>query len=197
MNGYELAMAVVVGLGLAAACGFRVFVPLLVLSIGVRAEMLNVASNMEWVGSTPALAALAVATALEIGGYYVPWLDNLLDTLASPVAVVAGVLSAGSVLVGMDPLLQWAVAAIVGGGAAGGVQALTVTARAVSTATTGGLGNVGVSTVEAGAATGLSVLAILAPLIAVGLLVAAVLLLGLFVRRHRRRSNLDRSAGVR
>ncbi|MFA9480170.1 DUF4126 domain-containing protein [Phycisphaerales bacterium AB-hyl4] len=170
-NSHEMLMGLAIGIGLAAACGFRVFVPLLIMSIGVRADYLNVASNMEWVGSTPALLAFATATALEIAAYYVPWVDNALDSITTPTAIVAGTFASASMITGMDPMLQWSVAAIAGGGAAGAVQIATVATRATSTATTAGFGNPVVSTAEAGAATGVALLAIVVPVLVVVFLV--------------------------
>ena len=185
MNGWDLLIALGVGVGLAAATGFRVFVPLLVMAIAVRTGQVNIASNLEWLTGDAALIALSIATALEIGGYYVPWIDNLLDTVATPAAAVAGTLVASSMLVDMDPMLQWALGAIAGGGTALGVQGLTVGVRALSTASTGGVGNPVVATAETGTATGLAVLALTLPLVAVTLVIVGVIVLARFVYRHR------------
>ncbi|HVH19978.1 MAG TPA: DUF4126 domain-containing protein, partial [Myxococcota bacterium] len=86
----ELLLSLGIGLGLAAACGFRIFLPLLALGVAARAELVPLASGFQWLATTPALGAFAVATALEIGAYYVPWLDHLLDVAAGPAAVAAG-----------------------------------------------------------------------------------------------------------
>jgi hypothetical protein len=141
-------LSIGVGIGLAAACGFRVFVPLLVVSAAAHAGKLTLASSFQWMGTDAALIAFACATALEIAAYYVPWLDNLLDTVATPAAIVAGTVVSASVFVNMDPFLRWTLAAIAGTAAAGLVQGGTVITRAASTATTGGLGNPLVSTGE-------------------------------------------------
>ena len=141
-------LSIGVGIGLAAACGFRVFVPLLVVSAAAHAGKLTLASSFQWMGTDAALIAFACATALEIAAYYVPWLDNLLDTVATPAAIVAGTVVSASVFVNMDPFLRWTLAAIAGTTAAGLVQGGTVITRAASTATTGGLGNPLVSTAE-------------------------------------------------
>ena len=84
-------IAVMIGIGLAASCGFRVFVPMLVAGVTIRTGILDAADGFAWLGSTSALLALAIATVLEIGAYYVPWLDNLLDSIATPLAITAGV----------------------------------------------------------------------------------------------------------
>ena len=131
-------LSVILGIGLSAACGFRVFVPLLVLSIAARAGFLTLGSGFQWIGTWPALLAFTVATVLEIGAYYIPWLDHVLDLVTTPAAVVAGTLVMASTITGMDPLLRWSLAIIAGGGAAGAVQAMTGITRLASTATTGG-----------------------------------------------------------
>src|SRR5947199_7997150 len=137
----ETLLSICVGIGLSAACGFRVFVPLLVMSIAALSGHLTLAHGFEWIGSYPALVAFAVATCLEIAGYYIPWVDHLLDTIASPAAVVAGTIITASMVTNTSPFLKWTLAIIAGGGVAGLVQGTTVLARGVSTTTTGGLGN--------------------------------------------------------
>ncbi len=177
----ETLLSVLVGLGLSAACGFRVFVPLLVASLAARSGHLQIWSGLDWIGSTPALIAFAVATTLEIAGYYIPWVDHLLDAIATPAAVVAGViLTAGALNQGMDPFLRWTLAFVAGGGTAAIFQGVTASVRGVSTVTTGGLGNPLVATVEAGGSALLSVVAIVLPVIAVG----AILALLIFVSRR-------------
>lgn len=116
-------------------------------------------------GSDLAMVVFGLATALEIGAYYLPWLDNMLDTVATPAAVIAGSVAAASCVSGQNEVLGWVASAITGGGIAGGVQMLTVATRVTSLATTGGAANPVVSTVEATASTVMSVLAIVLPLI--------------------------------
>src|SRR5260370_32245357 len=86
----ETLLAASLGIGLSAACGFRVFVPLLVMSIASFSGHLTLAPGFQWIGSYPALITFSVATVVEIGGYYIPWVDHLLDTLATPAASVPG-----------------------------------------------------------------------------------------------------------
>ena len=109
-------LSVALGIGLAAACGFRVFVPLLFVSIAAKAGKLTLVSSFQWMGTDAAMIAFSVATAIEIAAYYIPWLDNLLDTIATPAAVVAGAIISASVFTGMDPFLRWTLAVIAGGG---------------------------------------------------------------------------------
>jgi len=175
-------LSVAIGLGLAAACGFRVFAPLLVAGIAAHWGRLPLAGGFEWLGSTPALFALGTATILEIGAYYFPWLDHALDLIATPAAVLAGCIAAASVVTDLPPMIKWAAALIGGGGAAGLVQAASVLLRIKSTALTGGLGNPFVATMEAVGSVLTSMLAILLPIVTV---LALLLVLGWVVRRRR------------
>lgn len=170
----ELLLSLGVGLGLAAACGFRIFLPLLALGAAARAEIVPLASGFQWLATTPALGAFAVATALEIGAYYVPWLDHALDVAAGPAAIAAGAVASASVLTDLPPILQWSVALVGGGTAAGIVQGATSLLRLGSTATTGGLGNPAVATAEWVAAGLVAILAIALPMLALLLLGAIV-----------------------
>lgn len=183
----ETLLALCIGLGLSAACGFRVFVPMLGLSLAAHSGHLTLASDFQWLGSTTALIALSLATALEIGAYYVPWLDNFLDTVASPAAVVAGVMVTASVMTDMSPFLRWGLAIIAGGGIAAAVQATTVVARGASTLTTGGLGNPLLASVELGGSLLSTGLAVMAPVLAVVVALTIVGLVGLTVVRRRQR----------
>lgn len=172
-------VSLAVGLGLAAACGFRVFVPLLVASVAARLGYQPLAGGFEWLASLPALIALASATVLEVGAYYIPWLDHALDAIATPAAVVAGVLASAAVVTDLPPLLKWTVAIVGGGGAAGLIQGTSVLFRLKSTALTGGFANPVVATAELLGAAATALLAILLPLVC---LVAVVALLALGFR---------------
>jgi hypothetical protein len=167
----ELALSILIGISLAAACGFRVFVPFVVASIAALSGHLTLSPEFEWIGTHYALVAFAAATVLEVAAYYVPWLDNLLDTIATPAAVVAGALIAASVIGDMSPFLRWTLAAVAGGGAAGAVQAATVAVRGASSVTTAGVGNPVVSTGELGGSAVVATLAVVLPVIAVVLVV--------------------------
>lgn len=161
----ETLLSVGVGIGLAAAAGFRVFVPLLVLSLAARAGWVPLSAGFEWLGSTAATVAFASATVLEVGAYYVPWLDNLLDTINAPTAVVAGMIATASVVTDLPPLLKWSIAIVGGGGAAGLVAGSTSLLRLKSTAFTGGLGNPVIATTELVGSVVTSVLAVLVPIL--------------------------------
>jgi hypothetical protein len=182
----ETVLSICVGVGLSAACGFRVFVPLLAMSIASLSGHLTLAHGFEWIGTYPALIAFSVATCLEIAGYYIPWVDHLLDSIATPAAIVAGTLVSASMVTDLSPFLKWTLAVIAGGGAAGLVQGTTVVARGASTLTTSGLANPLVATLELAGAIVTSVLAILVPMLALVLLAALLLVLG---RRWFRKSH--------
>jgi hypothetical protein len=175
----EALLGVAVGLGLAAAAGFRVFVPLLAAAIAAKTGVLTMSPDFAWLASTPALAALGTATILEVGAYGIPWLDQLLDLVATPAAVAAGMLAAASVVVDLPPVLKWG-AVLLAGGAAGVTQGATVFTRFKSTTLTGGLGNPVVAGAELIGAVITSALAIFLPLVT---LVAVLLLLLFFTRR--------------
>jgi Domain of unknown function (DUF4126) len=170
--------SIIVGIGLSAACGFRVFVPLLVMSIASLSGHLTLAQGFDWIGSYPALTAFAVATGLEIGGYYIPWLDNLLDSLTTPAAIVAGTIVTASMVSGMSPFLKWSLAVIAGGGVAGMIQGSTVLVRGVSTAGTGGLANPLFATIELGGALFTSIFALIAPVVVLVLIAVFLTLCG-------------------
>ncbi len=173
-------------LGLAAACGFRIFVPMLVMSAASLAGYLDLSSGFSWIGTYPALIVFVVAALLEIGAYFIPWVDNLLDAVGAPAAVVAGTVVAASAIVGMDPMLQWTLAAIAGGGAAGLVHGAMALVRGGSSAATGGIANPLVSVAEAGGSLALALVAIVVPF--AGLLALLLVVYGGTRLAHRWRS---------
>ena len=189
-------MPILIGIALSATCGFRVFVPLLAVNIGTRTvnaegtPRLVLADGFVWLGSDFAFLIFLVAAIFEIGGYYIPWVDNLLDSVASPIAIVAGTLISASFITGMEPWLQWLFALIAGGCSAGAVQATTVLTRASSSVTTGGLGNPIFASVETSGAFLGSALSVLAAPFAVAMFVL-MLGVGLWIWYRRRKHRLD------
>lgn len=175
----EALVGVAVGLGLAAAAGFRVFVPLLAVAVAARAGVIELSPGFVWLAETPSLAALGTATVLEVAAYAVPWLDQLLDLVATPAAMLAGMLATASVVVDLPPLIKWS-AVLLAAGAAGITQGATVFTRFKSTTLTAGAGNPAVATFELISAVVTSVFALFLPLLT---LVAVLLLLLFFVRR--------------
>lgn len=170
-------LAVALGLGLATAAGLRVFLPVFGAGLAARLGFIDLAPSFSWLGGSTALVVLGTATVVEILAYYVPWLDHLLDAIATPAAVGAGILASAAVLVDLPPALQWGIAVIGGGSAAGLMQALTVGLRLKSTLTTGGLGNPVVSTGETVGSASLVLLAVFVPLLCLLLLVLLGVLL--------------------
>lgn len=180
--------AFLIGIGLAASCGFRVFVPMLVMSLAVKGGLLTLSDGWHWLGTWPALVAFSVASVVEIVAFYIPYVANLLDALATPAAIVAGTIATAACLAEMNPLLQWSTALIAGGGVAAAVQATTAGTRLTSTIATGGVADFLVATGEVLISGVLSLLAIVAPLVA-GALVCAILysLARTFLRRKKER----------
>jgi len=161
----ETVLGLVIGIGLSAACGFRVFVPLLGMSIAALSGYITLSPGFGWLGTQEALIAFGTATVIEIAAYYIPWVDNTLDALMTPLAVVAGTILTASLLGDVSPFLKWALAIIAGGGVSAIVQGGTVALRAGSSGTTGGLANLVVSTIELVGSIVVTVFAILLPLL--------------------------------
>ena len=193
-------LGIPIGIGLAAACGFRVFVPLLIASAAAWSGNLPLSSGFAWLGTMPAMVALGVATVLEIGAYYVPWLDHLLDIVATPAAVAAGMVASASVLTDLPPLVKWGTALILGGGTAGIVQGATVLTRLKSTAVTAGLANPLVATVELLGSIATSLLAIVIPgivlLAVIGFCIVAFRAAGHFAFGRRQAEAVRARTGV-
>ena len=170
----DFAIAMCLGVALSAACGFRIFIPPLVMSIAALTGNLDLSPSFAWIGTYPASIAFAIATLVEVAAYYLPVVDNFLDTLEIPMAVAVGTIIMAANLGEVDPLLRWSLAAIAGGGSAGAIESFTSLTRLASTTTTGGMGNSIVATLEALSAITLSILALLLPVLA-GLVVLLVL----------------------
>jgi hypothetical protein len=179
MSNFDLALSFVLGVGLAAATGFRVFLPLLIVSGAAYTGHLPLGDSSAWLGTPAALTMLGAAALAEIAAYYIPGVDNLLDALATPAAFVAGTVVSAAVMTDLPPMLKWTAAVIAGGGVAGLTQGITAMLRANSTVFTGGLGNLVIATAELGGALLVSLLALAAPLVA---LVVVILFLWLAIR---------------
>jgi hypothetical protein len=182
-EGLGLVVALAAGIGLAAASGFRVFVPLLGVALAMRFGQLQPGADWAWLAEPISLVVLLAAVVAEVGAYFVPWLDNALDSLATPAAVVAGTLLTALMLGDAPPVMQWVLAVVAGGGTAGVVQTGTVLARATSLGTTGGAANPLVSLGEVVLSAVFTVLSVLVPILAVAL----VLGVGVWWLRRRRR----------
>lgn len=184
----EIAVSIALGIGLAAAVGFRVFVPLLVASVGAYTGHLHLSESFAWLGTLPAVITLGVAAAAEVAGYYIPGVDHLLDVIMTPTAFIAGALVSAAVIVDLPPIVKWATAIIAGGGAAALTQSITTLLRVKSTATTAGLGNPVVASAELGSSLVISLLALVVPLVALAIVIVLVLLVLRRVRRALSRS---------
>jgi len=180
----EELLGIFIGIGLSATCGFRIFVPLLGMSIAHQAGALSFSPGFDWIGSWPATIAFGIAMVIEIAAYYIPWLDNLLDTIATPAAVIAGTIATASMVGDVAPFLRWSLAIIAGGGIAGAIQASSVMIRGVSTVKTAGLANPAVSTGELIASVMGTVISIIVPYLAV---VLVAILLALIARRFSKK----------
>jgi len=183
MSDLDLALSIALGVGLAAASGFRAFVPMLVVSVAAYTGHLPLGENFAWLATPGALIMLVVAALIEILAYYIPGVDNLLDALATPAAVVAGTLVSAAVITDLPPMLKWTTAIIAGGGVAGLTQGVTALLRAKSTVLTAGVANPVIATAELGGSLLVSLLALAAPLVA---LLAVILFLWLAMRLIRR-----------
>ncbi len=154
------------GIGLAAATGFRVFLPMFVVSLASYMGWVPVNESFQWLSGLPILITTAIATVVEILAYYIPFVDHILDTMSVPLATIAGSVMFASQFTEMGMFPQWALALIAGGGTAAAISSGFAGTRAASTATTGGLGNSVVATTETAGATVMSFLALAAPVFA-------------------------------
>lgn len=183
--------AIALGIGLSASTGFRVFIPMLVASVAAYFDVIPLNESFEWLGSLPALITFGVAAVVEIVGYYVPFVDNLLDTIATPMAVIAGTLLMTSVLPIDDSLTRWVTGFIVGGGVSAVVQSGSVFSRLISSQTTAGIGNSAVSTGENVGAVGLSVGALFLPIIIAIIVIILVITIAVLIIRRRKRKQQE------
>jgi hypothetical protein len=181
------------GMALAACSGFRVFVPLLAANLAYLTGFMEPSEGFAWLGTWAAFGVLATATVAEMLAYYVPVIDNFLDTITTPASFIAGTLLMTSALPHLDPVVRWGLGVLVGGGTAGMVQSGTALLRAGSTATTAGFGNPILATLENILAIAGSVLGLFLPLVMAGLVVLLLLYLGGKFRRLFRRRNLPPS----
>jgi Domain of unknown function (DUF4126) len=182
-------VSISLGIGLAAATGFRIFVPLLLAGIAARLDWIPLNDSFVWLESTPALLTLGTAAVFETLAYYIPGLDHILDLIAAPAAVVAGVVASASVMTDIPPSVMWPLAIVAGGSVAGLTKTGTALVRAKTGVATAGLGNPVVSTAETAGATAVSLLALLVPILCFVLVVAilywSVRTIGRFIAARR------------
>lgn len=172
-----------IGIGLAAATGFRVFLPLFLVSLASHFQWIPTNDNLLWLSTLPALITTGVATLVEILGYYIPYIDNFLDSITIPLATVAGAVLFASQFADVDSMSQWALALIAGGGTAGTIAAGFAGTRATSTVTTGGFGNNVVATTETAGAGLMTITALFLPILAFIFAVGLLIIVIVFGRR--------------
>ncbi|ADV50181.1 DUF4126 domain-containing protein [Cellulophaga sp. E16_2] len=181
----ETILSIFLGIGLAASVGFRVFLPLFALSLASYFNLWELNDSWQWIGSLAAVIALGVATLVEIFAYFIPWVDNILDSAAVPLAAIAGTAVMVSTVANLDPVITWSLAIIAGGGTATAIKGASATTRLASTTTTGGLANPIVSTVETSTAMIVTTASIFFPIIA-GVLVVIILAIIFWIYRKIR-----------
>lgn len=181
----ETVLSIFLGIGLASAAGFRVFLPLFALSLASYFQVWDLNESWQWIGGIPALITFGIAMIAEVFAYYIPFVDNLLDTIATPLAAIAGTVTIASTVVDVSPMMTWVLAIIAGGGTATAMQGMTTMTRLASTVKTGGIGNSVVSTAETGTALTLSSLAIFLPVIAVIVVILLFILIYWIYKKFR------------
>lgn len=144
----EYILPIFIGLGLSAACGLRIFIPFLIINLASSSGYISLSPDFAWLSTKVALITFSVATIIEIGSYYIPWIDNLLDTIAVPASVVAGTIITASFITDMNPFLSWTLALISGGAVSGVINTGTSVLRLGSSTLSAGLTNHLLSTFE-------------------------------------------------
>lgn len=182
-------LSIFLGIGLAASVGFRVFVPLFALSLASYFDFWELNESWLWIGSLTAVITLGVATVVEIFAYYIPYIDNLLDSIIVPLAAIAGTAVMVSTVADLSPVITWALAIIAGGGTAAAIAGTSSAARLVSTTTTAGLGNPVVSTLETGTAMIMSVISIFIPILAIILVVILLFIIFKIYKKFKPRNS--------
>lgn len=181
----ELAWQIMMGVGLASSAGLRAFLPLLVVGLAGRLELVPLSASFAWMSTTPALIAFGVAVCVEVVGDKFPLVDHFLDAAGTLVRPVAGALVAAAPITSLDPLTGLVVGVILGGAAAGGVHAAKATLRVVSSTGTGGLANPLISASEDAASLSGSVLSLFVPVVTFTLAVAVLCLFVFYLLAHR------------
>ncbi|OMP30879.1 MULTISPECIES: DUF4126 domain-containing protein [Mangrovimonas] len=179
----ETLIGICLGIGLSASVGFRVFLPLFALSLVAHYGLWEVNESWQWVGGTTALVTLGIATLVEIIAYYIPFIDNLLDTIAIPLAGIAGTLVVVVTATNLDPVVMWSLAIIAGGGTAAAIKSGASATRATSSVSTAGLGNPIVSTIETGTSAVMSAMSVFLPVLA---FILTLIMLYVFFRIYKK-----------
>lgn len=194
MDATALVSAIVTGLGLSGAAGLNAYIPMLVVGLLGRFDVITLSAPYDVLSSTPALVVLAVLLVVEVLADKVPAVDTANDVIGTVVRPVAGaLLFAGSLGVATD-LPPW-LGLVAGLVTAGGVHATKAVARPAINVSTGGVGAPVVSTAEDGVSLVASVLAVLAPVLLVVFVVALAWWLRVRWSRWRAARAAARAAG--
>ena len=189
----DILFQVIIGVGRAAACGFRAFVPLFAMSLAGIGGLMEFSSGFEWIGTYPALIVFGIATIVEIVAYFVPYVDNALNAISLPFSIVAGVIIVASVITDVEPVLRWSLALIAGGGVATGTGLISNAIHIASTLSTGGAANPAVSTVETGATGIMAALSIILPVVSLVVIVLIIFFIVRYLRRKKVKPQLRRA----
>lgn len=181
----ETFISICLGIGLAASVGFRVFLPLFALSLSSYFNVWELNESWLWLSSLTALITFGVATLVEIAAYYIPFIDNLLDSISIPLAALAGTAVMMSTMVNLSPIIAWSLAIIAGGGTAAAISGSSSVTRLTSTTTTGGLGNPIVSTIETVTAFFMSVISIFLPLLAIAFVIIILFVIYIIYKKFK------------
>jgi len=179
-------MDILTAFGLSASAGLNAYIPLLIIALAVRfTDWIQLRYPYDLIGSWWAIGALVLLLVVEVLADKIAVVDHVNDVVAMFIRPTAGALlfaaSTGTVQ-SLDPTL----ALILGFVVAGTVHGAKATARPMVTASTAGVGNPIVSTLEDIAALLTSVAAVVAPvLIGVAMVVLAILFLWWLTRRGR------------
>lgn len=182
-----------IGIGLAAASGFRVFLPLFMVSFASFMGWIPVGENFEWLSGIPTLITTGIAMVVEILAYYIPYVDHLLDTISIPLATIAGSVLFASQFADLGTFPQWGLAIIAGGGTAAAISSGFAGTRVASTASTGGLGNSVVATGETAGAGIMTALTLLSPIIAGFIAIMLVIMVAMLGRKMYRKLRKNRT----
>lgn len=181
----ESLTSVFTAFGLSTAAGLNAYLPLLIVALLARfTNLINLREPWDVLASWPVIAVLAVLLVVELVADKVPVVDHANDVIQTVVRPASGAIlfAANSNLVSdVSPVL----AVILGILAAGTMHTAKASFRPVVTATTGGLGNPVVSTVEDIASGLLTFMAILLPLITFVLLILVLFMAWRLWRKWR------------
>ncbi|MGD9030481.1 MAG: DUF4126 domain-containing protein [Anaerolineae bacterium] len=172
--------------GLSTAAGLNAYIPLLIVAILARfTALITLNPPYDALSSWWVIGTLGVLLVLEILVDKIPAVDTVNDIIHTFIRPAAGAIlfAASTNVIGMHPML----AAVCGVIVAGGVHAAKAGGRPVVTATTAGIGNPVVSTIEDVVSFVTSLLAVVAPY---AVLAFVLIALSLLIWRSERRRRL-------